>query len=83
MPSAMSYGADTSRRWSGADRGPMNRRAHSAVEGGRRLVLFGLGVGVVLDAIVTSGTHVAELWAGLALLGLVPLDAFLGRLPRR
>jgi hypothetical protein len=48
----------------------------------RQVVVFLLGVGVILDAIWTAGTHVTELIAGLVLIGMVPLDSLMNRLPR-
>jgi hypothetical protein len=49
----------------------------------RQFITYSLGVMVVLDAVITSGTHVTEIDAGLVLLGIVPVDAFLSRLPLR
>lgn len=48
----------------------------------RRLVLFGLGVAVIIDAVVETPTHVGELATGLVLVGLVPVDEFLSRVPK-
>lgn len=41
----------------------------------RRAVYFLLGVTVIVDAVVSSGSHIAEYITGLVLLGLIPLDA--------
>jgi hypothetical protein len=41
----------------------------------RRFVYFALGVAVIVDAVVASGSNVAEYVTGLILLGLIPLDA--------
>jgi len=48
---------------------------------GRQTITFALGVAVIIDAVATSGTHNVEIADGLILLGIVPLDAFLSRLP--
>jgi hypothetical protein len=45
----------------------------------RRTILFILGCFVILDSVVTKGTHVSELIVGLLLVGLVPLDSLAGR----
>lgn len=50
----------------------------------RRLTLFLLGVGVTLDAIVGKNpTPLAELIAGLVLLGLVPVEMLVDRITVR
>jgi len=56
--------------------------AHGWVAVARQTVLFALGVFVVLDAVLSEGTHVSEMIVGLLLLGLVPLDALMARLGR-
>lgn len=43
----------------------------------RRAVLFALGVAVIIDGLVQSGSNTAELVSGLVLLGLVPIDQWL------
>jgi hypothetical protein len=49
-----------------------------------RLVLFGLGVAVILDAVISPGASIGELLSGLILLGLVPVADLLDRIgPRR
>ena len=48
----------------------------------RQVVVFMLGVAVIIDSLVTEGTHVTELLVGVFLLGLVPLDSLLERLPQ-
>jgi hypothetical protein len=45
----------------------------------RQAVLFVLGCFVIIDAVLTSGTHVSELVVGLVLLGIVPVDAYFNR----
>jgi len=47
----------------------------------RRLVFFLLGVAVIVDAVVQTGGHGGEFAAGLILLGLIPFDSLLERLP--
>jgi hypothetical protein len=49
----------------------------------RQVIVFVLGVGVIIDAIVTSGTHVTELVVGLILIGVLPLESLLDRVARR
>jgi len=49
----------------------------------RRLALNVLGIAVIVDAIATSGTHVAELTTGLVMLGLVPVDVLADGFARR
>ena len=56
----------------------MGGRLHSAGDlagPARRTVYFLLGVAVIVDAVVGSGSNVAEYITGLILLGLIPLDA--------
>lgn len=48
----------------------------------RQVLVFLLGVAVIIDGLVTEGTHVSELLVGVFLLGLVPIDALLDRLPQ-
>jgi hypothetical protein len=48
---------------------------------GRQTITFALGVAVIIDAVATQGTHNVEITDGLILLGIVPVDAFLSRLP--
>ena len=48
----------------------------------RQVVLFLLGVVVIIDGIVSSGTPVPEIVTGLVLIGLVPIDDLLSRLPK-
>jgi hypothetical protein len=45
----------------------------------RRLITFALGVAVIVDALSRGQNAVAEIYAGLILLGLVPVDEWLGR----
>jgi hypothetical protein len=47
----------------------------------RQVVVFLLGCLVVIDGVTTQGTHVSELLVGVFMLGLVPVDALLTRLP--
>lgn len=49
----------------------------------RRLVVFLLGVATVVDALATTEQRVGELLVGLALLGIIPIDGLLDRLPLR
>jgi hypothetical protein len=49
----------------------------------RRLVLNLLGVAVILDAVISTGTRTGELATGLILLGLVPIDVLVDRVTRR
>ena len=46
----------------------------------RQVVLFMLGVGLMIDAVVQTGDHDFQLTVGLILVGLVPVDIFLSRL---
>lgn len=48
----------------------------------RQVVLFVLGVVVIIDGIVSSNSPVPEIVTGLVLLGLVPIDDLVSRLPR-
>jgi hypothetical protein len=48
----------------------------------RSVILFALGAAVVLDAVLTPGTHVSELITGLILLGIIPVDQLLSRLSK-
>lgn len=48
----------------------------------RQVVLFLLGVVVIIDGIFSSNTPVPEIVTGLVLLGLVPIDDLMSRLPR-
>ena len=45
-------------------------------------MLFLLGVVVIVDGIFSSNTPVPEIVTGLVLLGLVPIDDLMSRLPR-
>jgi hypothetical protein len=47
----------------------------------RQVTLFVLGVVVIVDGIAGSTKPVAEIVAGLVLVGLVPVDDLLSRLP--
>ena len=47
----------------------------------RQVIVFLLGCAVVIDGVVSEGTHVSELLVGVFMLGLVPIDAVLSRLP--
>jgi hypothetical protein len=46
----------------------------------RQIILFALGVFVILDSVLTPGTHITELIVGLLLLGIVPLDTLMTRI---
>ena len=48
----------------------------------RQVILFLLGVVVIVDGIVSSGTPVPEIVTGLVLIGLVPIDDLMSRIPR-
>ena len=48
----------------------------------RQVILFLLGVVVIIDGIASSGTPVPEIVTGLVLIGYVPLDDLMSRLPR-
>jgi hypothetical protein len=45
----------------------------------RRLVTFLLGIAVIIDSLTRKQNAVAEIYAGLILLGLVPVDEWLAR----
>jgi hypothetical protein len=49
----------------------------------RQGVVFVLGIGVILDALLTQGTHVSELVVGLVMVGIIPLDVLLTRIGLR
>jgi hypothetical protein len=49
----------------------------------RRVVAFCLGVSVILEAVVSAHNPIAEYVVGLILLGYVPIDELLSRLPRK
>lgn len=40
----------------------------------RHIILFTLGVAVIIDAVLTTGTHLAELLVGLVLVGYTSFD---------
>jgi hypothetical protein len=46
----------------------------------RRTVYFLLGIAVIIDGIVAHPTNTSELWVGLILLGLIPVDTYVDRL---
>lgn len=48
----------------------------------RQVILFLLGVVVIIDGIFASNTPVPEIVTGLVLLGLVPIDDLMSRIPR-
>jgi hypothetical protein len=48
----------------------------------RRIVTFLLGVTVIIDALTRNVHAVAEIFAGLLLLGVVPAEEWLNRWPR-
>lgn len=45
----------------------------------RQVVIFALGVGIVVYALVTPGHDIPFLIAGLILIGIVPVDEFIRR----
>jgi hypothetical protein len=47
----------------------------------RQVILFLLGIGVILDAIITKGSNGVELAIGAVLLGLGPVETRLMGLP--
>jgi hypothetical protein len=49
----------------------------------RVVVIFTLGVFLIVYAVVTSGHDIPFIVTGLVLIGLVPIDQFMQRLPRR
>lgn len=49
----------------------------------RRVVIFGLGVGVVLDALMADKTNLWELVVGMVLVGVLPLDDVVRYLQQR
>jgi repressor of nif and glnA expression len=47
----------------------------------RRWVAFGLGAAVIIDSVfIKSGVPVAQVIVGLVLMGLVPVEAVIGRI---
>ena len=49
----------------------------------RQAVMFALGVAVIIDGLFSSGSIATEIVAGLVLIGLVPVDDLLSRLPKQ
>jgi hypothetical protein len=49
----------------------------------RQLVMFLLGIAIMIYAVVTTGHDIPFILAGLVLLGIVPVDRFLSRLPKQ
>jgi hypothetical protein len=58
-------------------------RARDLIGLARQTILFLLGVAVVIDSVVTPGTHIGELAAAIVMLGLAPVDALLERISQR
>jgi hypothetical protein len=49
----------------------------------RRLVMFLLGVAVIIDALTAPQNVIGELVVGMVLIGLVPIDEYIGVLNTR
>jgi hypothetical protein len=45
----------------------------------RQVIAFALGLALVIHAVVRTGANTAELITGLLLMGVVPVDAIVGR----
>jgi hypothetical protein len=48
----------------------------------RRVVVFGLGIFVILDAVSSKGNPIAELIVGMIMVGALPLDDVLAQARR-
>jgi hypothetical protein len=49
----------------------------------RRILVFVLGIATILDGLVGSGEHIAQLIIGAFLIGIIPVDQLLESLGRR
>ena len=49
----------------------------------RRVVVFGLGVGVIIEGFLSAQDRVVELIAGMVMVGVLPLDDLLRAFGRR
>ena len=49
----------------------------------RRLILFILGVGVIVDAMASNGQNLGQLLVGSLLIGIIPVDELLSRIAKR
>jgi hypothetical protein len=49
----------------------------------RRIVIFGLGSAVILDALITNTVSIGELVIGLIMIGVLPLDDLARYLQRK